>query len=152
MPTDIHGRWYRSRPRESHSARRPRRRPPSFPTCPSSALLSILGTIAAASSKVNASPAPPSFLCPSFDEDNTPIAATNTRHSRSPGEVVSYSSDRTDKLAGVARSIPGSIPDRFNQGDDGTWRKVDKYTLYGSTVCPVGPPFHVKESRLTQDS
>ena len=128
------GRWYRSRTRESHSAHRLRRRPLlSFPTCPSSTLLSILGTIAASSSNVNASPAPPPFLCPSFGQDNAPIATTSTLHSPSPEKVVSHPPEQTNKIAGVSRNIP----DRYNRSNDGIWRKMDKFTLYGSTVCPV---------------
>jgi len=135
------GRWYRShsrRARESPSHRR--RKVHSSTTCysrPSSALLSILGTIAASSSNVNASPAPPPFLCPSFHTDHPPIAPFDPRHSRIPEKVSSYSPDPTDKLPAIARSIP----DKYERGDDGKWRRVNEYTLYGSTVCLVCPLF-----------
>jgi hypothetical protein len=138
MATDIHGRWYYY-PREPHSTRRPRHRAPSFPTCPSSALLSIIGTIAASCSNVNASPAPPPFLCPSFDPQHTPIATVGTHI---PGKVVSHSPNQTDRFAGIARRLP----DRFDRGDDGRWRRVDKYTLYGSTVCLVCPLFMLENA------
>lgn len=106
-----------------------RRRHPYFQTYPSSALLSILGTIAASSSNVNASPAPPQFLCPSFNPNQTPIASIDPRDLPILARVVS---DQSDTLPGVTRSIP----DRYDRGSDGMWRRVDKYTLYGSTVCP----------------
>lgn len=42
-----------------------------------------------------------------------------------------------------SRSTPPlGLPDKYQQGDDGLWRKVDEYSLYGSTVCAVSisPP------------
>ena len=75
---------------------------------PSSALLSILAILATASG----SPTPASFLCPSHNKrhftHSHPTATSNSR-----------------------------IPAKFVQGDDGLWRRVDSYTLYGSTfsVC-----------------
>lgn len=75
---------------------------------PSTALLSILAILATASG----SPTPASFLCPSH----------NKRHFAHSHPTATSSS---------------RIPVKFAQGDDGLWRRVDSYSLYGSTfsVC-----------------
>jgi len=61
-----------------------------------------------ASSTANA--APPTFLCPSLNYKSSPTIP----------------------------STPRRIPSKFEQGEDGRWRRVDSYTLYGSTVLYIG--------------
>ncbi|KAG5717570.1 hypothetical protein E4T56_gene4450 [Termitomyces sp. T112] len=100
-----------------------RKRKTSFPT-PSSTVLALLATISASFASAEASPAPPSFLCPSFRPEPTRTLNTRTRGARPPV-----------KRSLVPRDNPRILPDKFVQDDNGRWRRVDTYTLYGSTVC-----------------
>jgi hypothetical protein len=109
-----------------HRRRRPKTR--TIPIAPSSALLSLLATIASSSS-VHASPTPPFFLCPSLEslnirEDLPEPEEPSNSQSASPNPSSSPS-------AREARYVPI----KYVQNDDGLWRKVDSYTLYGSTVA-----------------
>lgn len=135
MATDTHSRLYQSRSSTAFVTRRPRHTVPSSASCPSFTLLSILGTIAASCSNVNASPAPPTFLCPSFDPNHSSFAVIDT----GAEGALSLPTKRTGTLAGV----PRSLPDQYKPDSDGVWRKVERYTLYGSTVCPVCPLYYI---------
>ncbi|KAG6845378.1 hypothetical protein H0H87_010487 [Tephrocybe sp. NHM501043] len=104
-----------------------RRRKVSSPT-PSSAVLTLLSTISASVTFVNASPTPPSFLCPTFLAEATPTLDIHTRGKISPGR-------RRVQLAKKSLDHSRHVPDKFEMGDNGRWRRVDTYTLYGSTVC-----------------
>ena len=114
---------YRPRRRRSH---RPSK-PSSSTVGPSSGLLSLLATIASATS-ANASPAPPQFLCPSIGTrdivDERPLAKKRASSSSSPSTV-----NDTNKWGSKRQ-----LPHKYERGSDGVWRRVDSYTLYGSTV------------------
>ncbi|KAF8079007.1 hypothetical protein FPV67DRAFT_1467132 [Lyophyllum atratum] len=113
---------------DSHPRPRRRRRPPAS-AGPSPALLSLLATISASSTSVHGSPAPPSFLCPSLE-----AAYSSTRTIRSRGTTTSKirrSPQLSTKGAGGTRHVPA----KFVMDDNGVWRRVESYTLYGSTVC-----------------
>ena len=79
---------------------------------PSTTLLSLLAILV---SSANSSPAPPSFLCPpiNYKRNITPPPSPPPPPTR-------------------------QIPNKYVQGDDGFWRRVESYTLYGSTVPCTG--------------
>ncbi|KAF8167407.1 hypothetical protein B0H34DRAFT_15923 [Crassisporium funariophilum] len=121
----------------AHSSSKPPRTPrhrrhrtSKSSVAPSSALLSLLATIAS-SSTVNGSPAPPSFLCPSIE--GKPVAVTHVRKRAPSSHTITYTSDDPASLV-VARHVP----DRYARNEDGVWRRVGSYTLYGSTVPCTG--------------
>lgn len=114
-----------------HRHRRHKRRPTKH-SGPSAALLSFLATIAASPITANGSPAPLPFLCPSLNIQDRPARQVRSRSS-------TLSSPTTEQYAGNLRHVP----DKFEMDENGRWRRVDVYTLYGSTVCPV------RFSRLT---
>ncbi|KAG6873847.1 hypothetical protein C0995_010459 [Termitomyces sp. Mi166 len=103
-----------------------RRKRKSSPPTPSSAVLALLATISDSLPSAEASPAPLSFLCPSFIPQPTPTLNARTR-TITPPPVLKRSLN--------PRSPLRSVPDKFEKGDNGRWRRVDTYTLYGSTVC-----------------
>jgi hypothetical protein len=122
------------------SAQRPRRRwrPSGRTPGPSSGVLSLLATIAAASSTADGSPltvplTPPSFLCPFIEHDSC-YANTDTSSSASTAKRASVVLPPTP--AKSKRKVV-QIADKFEKDSDGKWRKVDAYTLYGSTICLV---------------
>ncbi|TFK41884.1 hypothetical protein BDQ12DRAFT_344312 [Crucibulum laeve] len=123
--------------RQAESTNRPRRKrciavPPNpRKRGPSAGLLSLLATIAASSSTVDGSPTPPPFLCPSLDTVNVPILQVDQ-----PVIPVHPRIPRSANPSIPLRNIRRGVPDKFEQGDDGVWRKATAYTLYGSTVCP----------------
>lgn len=140
---DIDPRQYRHLLPVSAQRRRRRRPPTSAVAGPSSGVLSLLATISAASSTVDGSPlsaqpTPPPFLCPYISHD----------------DCKAYAELLLDPVAGTsasALSAPtptltrrGLVADKFVEGLDGRWRRADRYTLYGSTVCmncdPTPPP------------
>ncbi|KAF8665330.1 hypothetical protein AX16_000349 [Volvariella volvacea WC 439] len=142
--TCSHSDYSSSLQHQDYPARPPRRRRPRHRvrdrySAPSSALLSLLATIAASSAGVNASPTPPSFLCPSL-EDSEPIDIVERRADVSVAPPPVPPSRPFKRNLVVPRFSPGlPVPDRYERGDDGRWRRVDVYTLYGSTVCSVCP-------------
>lgn len=107
---------------EPHHPPRRRRRLPSS-NGPSSALLSLLATISASSTSVHGSPAPPSFLCPSLERRRPSISSRGDDPPKTP---------RSSRLA---KKPSGSVPDKFEVDDNGRWRRVESYSLYGSTIC-----------------
>ncbi|KAF8971664.1 hypothetical protein BDZ97DRAFT_2024475 [Flammula alnicola] len=113
-----------------------RRYRPSKPlrstVAPSSGLLSLLASIASAST-VYGSPAPPPFLCPSLDSGSVPDSTVIKRASTSQTPPLPVP-DPTNFL--VARHVPT----RYSEESDGIWRRVGSYTLYGSTMpaCTSG--------------
>ncbi|TFK77474.1 hypothetical protein BDN72DRAFT_830644 [Pluteus cervinus] len=115
--------------------RRRRHRPPSDCRRSSSspALLSVLATLVASSPLgVEASPAPLSFLYPSIDfEKRTP--AKVVRRFVSPSKPTVHSPPHPSRRRSLAAR---ALADKYEEGPDGRWRRVDGYTLYGSTVCP----------------
>lgn len=119
--------------RQKDSGRRPGVRP-SFSSpqlvAPSSGLLSFLATIASFPSSVDSSPTPPSFLCPYYASDPAVDTPCNPPL---PSKPLSSLSTPINQRAGIRRHVPA----RYEKGDDGRWRRVDEYTLYGSTVCLV---------------
>lgn len=98
--------------------------PSRRPWPPSSSLLSLLASIASSLPSTASTPTPsipPSFLCPSLSQLPHP----------QPFSLR-------------------ALPDRFEQGDDGFWRKDDVYTLYGSTICPTCEETAVVEDNQIQ--
>ncbi|RDB28452.1 hypothetical protein Hypma_015923 [Hypsizygus marmoreus] len=114
----------------AHHRRRRRRRKPPSSSGPSPALLSILATIAASSS-VHGSPAPLPFLCPSLQTEDVPQSHPRPRAAAS-SRRASRSQDFPRRSSGSTRHVP----DKYEIDENGRWRRVDAYTLYGSTVCP----------------
>ncbi|KAF7966907.1 hypothetical protein HWV62_18780 [Athelia sp. TMB] len=124
------------------SAQRRRRRPPTVAVGPSSGVLSLLATISAATYPVEATslvsqPTPPPFLCPSIiQEGNTlPYGCTSELVGVASSSSSSVIPSPTAPPSSPRRQRRGSLADRFEKGPDGQWRRVDKYTIYGSTVC-----------------
>ncbi|KAK0465460.1 uncharacterized protein EV420DRAFT_960390 [Desarmillaria tabescens] len=114
----------RRRRRRARRSRRPCHQIPA----PSSSLLSLLATVVASLPAVDASPIPLSFLCPRYRQDFAAVEETCRRDI----------SDSSAVLSVPVRKRLGSrtIPLKYEQGSDGQWRRVDTYTLYGSTMCP----------------
>jgi hypothetical protein len=106
---------------------------------PSIGLLSILGIIAASSS-ADGSPLgaqqtpPPSFLCPSVDNEDFDVEKLHhiveTTSVCSLANVLSKSKRATK---------PRFVPEKYEMDLDGRWRRAQNYTLHGSTICPVRP-------------
>lgn len=143
------------RHRQGHKPRRRRRKAASAATtaarslAPSSTLLSLLSVVVA-SSVAEGSPAPPAFLCPSIEPRATPTPVRR-RHKRSTSTASS------ELKSSVPRAVVRNIADKYEQGEDGIWRRVESYTLYG--VCPVRGPYslpfqttssHARPRRLVQ--
>ncbi|PPQ77017.1 hypothetical protein CVT25_014834 [Psilocybe cyanescens] len=96
---------------------------------PSSGLLFLLASVASAST-VSGSPAPPSFLCPSVVAEHNADTSLDKRAPLSSSVTVTPTpSEANDVL--LARQ---HVPVRYHHDADGVWRRVDSYTLYGSTV------------------
>ncbi|KAG6919038.1 hypothetical protein DXG01_009748 [Tephrocybe rancida] len=104
----------------------PRRRRQAPSRAPSSAVLALLSTISASVTSVHGSPAPLSFLCPSFIPEPTPTLDLSPR-----GKSLLSRREQWAKNLGSIKHVP----DKFERGDNGRWRRVDTYTLYGSTTC-----------------
>lgn len=118
-------------PQDQPYKRRRRRKALPAPTrslAPSATLLSLLSAIAS-SSVAEGSPAPPPFLCPSIQPS---VAPTRRRVKRDAKSSTSTSVPSAPRAAVVR-----NIADKYEQGEDGLWRRVESYTLYG--VCPVRP-------------
>ncbi|KAK0198738.1 hypothetical protein F5146DRAFT_104657 [Armillaria mellea] len=122
-------------PSDYHRPNTPRRRRPRRPRrpvhhtpAPSSSLLSLLATVVASLPAVDASPIPLSFLCPRYRQDFAAVEETCRRDL----------SDSSTVPSPPVRKQFGSrtVPIKYEQGSDGQWRRVDTYTLYGSTMCP----------------
>ncbi len=105
------------------------RRPIHHTPAPSSSLLSLLATVVASLPAVDASPIPLSFLCPRYRQD---FAAVEETCSRDVSDSSTVPSVPVRKQFGSR-----TIPIQYAKGSDGQWRRVDTYTLYGSTMCPV---------------
>lgn len=115
--THICSRW----PSDPTWNRRHRRRKQSAPSSP---LLSILASLVS-TSLTNASPTPPSFLCPSIgSKDSIPDWCHGKRSPPLPpvDDPPPPESGRTLRR----------LPDKFEEGEDGIWRRAS-YTLYGVT-------------------
>lgn len=96
---------------------------------PSPTLLSLLA-ILASTLPTDASPTPPTFLCPSLGSGISP----NIRNSKRAASPIKDSQhDDDDPLPEpIKRSW---VPDKYVKGSDGVWRKAESYTLYGATVA-----------------
>ena len=95
---------------------------PSRLPAPSTGLLSLLAAVASANG-AHGSPTPPSFLCPGLgsDECATSSTAPITLHRK--------------RSSSSKRKVDRKIPDKYEEGEDGVWRKVD-YSLHGGGVRP----------------
>lgn len=123
-----------------------RRRPPArrkLPlSTPSTAVLAALATISAASSTVDGhpldhQPPPPDFLCPSYPSDYIPaqtpppsVSTSRRRNARRDFATPSVNSPSK-------RDSRPSVPLKYEQGEDGRWRKSSSYSLLGSSFCGV---------------
>ncbi|KAG7452217.1 uncharacterized protein BT62DRAFT_926426 [Guyanagaster necrorhizus] len=109
--------------------RRARRsqRPIHHIPAPSSSLLSLLATLVASLPAVDASPIPLSFLCPRYRQDFVAVDEPCSRD---------VSDSPTILPVPLHRQLSSrTVPIKYEQGSDGQWRRVDTYTLYGSTMC-----------------
>uniref|UniRef100_A0A8H7Y6P3 Uncharacterized protein n=1 Tax=Psilocybe cubensis TaxID=181762 RepID=A0A8H7Y6P3_PSICU len=115
-------------PYPSRHRRNPSPKSPSSLFAPSSGLLVLLASVASAST-VSGSPAPPSFLCPSIDSEDTVDAPRERRALPSSSVTVTPTPSAAYNIL-----LPRHVPDQYRQGPDGIWRRLGTYTLYGSTV------------------
>lgn len=132
-----------SPPSKMPAERRQRRRPPSSP---SSLLLSLLAALDAEARPATPSPTPPPtplpFLCPSLSPcTSDPIRYPPSAYSPLSPHTWPYyhsSSPPSDVPSNPpSPTITKILPDRYEKGTDGLWRKAAAYTLYGSTVSGV---------------
>ncbi|KAE9409133.1 hypothetical protein BT96DRAFT_913318 [Gymnopus androsaceus JB14] len=100
----------------SREPKRRRKRASRFSAAPSTGLLSLLATVANTSA-VGASPVSLSFLCPGVDEE----------------EIACFNDD-IQQSAAVKPKSKRRLPDRYELGTDGLWRKAS-WNLYGSSMC-----------------
>lgn len=114
---------------------------------PSASILSFLATIAS-SDTTHASPTPPTFLCPSIQDidHHIPLPQPQRRDTPIKNSIDASSSDSTNSARVIRR-----VPERYERGDDGVWRKVPTYTLYGYTMgCIDGVrPFVLFHAAIT---
>jgi len=110
--------------RHSDRHRRRRSKKSTSRLAPSSTLLSLLATLASTST-ADASPTPPTFLCPSLESDFSPDVCS---YKRAASPVDNENDDDT-------LSKRSWLPDKYVEGADGVWRKAESYTLYGATVA-----------------
>jgi hypothetical protein len=105
-------------------------------------------------SPVHSNPIPLSFLCPSVDGEDDLDCSLSARASLSAGHSAAPA--KSPSVLAARR-----IPDRFSKEADGVWRRVDSYTLYGSTMpscasgtCtkPTGVPSSVDDQIKGPDS
>jgi len=117
------------------------------PPTPSSALLTILAGLVGS---VNPSPVachdsnapPPSFLCPSLElhpevDVQGFILPPHTPPPSSPVPGPSRTIPTEVPTPPVKRRARRNLAPGYAQGDDGRWRKLSTWSLYGSTVCMV---------------
>ena len=126
-------------PRHSDRHHRRRSKKSTSRLAPSSTLLSLLATLASTST-ADASPTPPTFLCPSLESD---LSSDVCNYKRAASPVGNENDDDTLSKR--------RLPDKYVEGSDGVWRKVESYTLYGATVvsnCNAG----VRSSMASDDS
>jgi hypothetical protein len=108
---------------------------------PSAGLLSLLASIAGfqpadAGPLIPPQSSPPSFLCPFVDQEDFDVTFADT--ARVPVNIAERGHRRSHQASNAINSnVKRNVPDKYEQGADGRWRKVNKYTLYGSTVCRV---------------
>ncbi|KAF9024117.1 hypothetical protein BDZ89DRAFT_1069367 [Hymenopellis radicata] len=114
-----------SRPFGRRSRRSPR--PLSRSPSPSASLLSLLASVAATVPTVDGSPAPLHFLCPRYS------AATEFVEQAAVADAPPYEFPPETSTSTVFTRR--RVPPKYEQKDDGLWRKVETYTLYGSTMC-----------------
>src|SRR6266511_3843791 len=123
--------------RPSQSTRRHRNRPKKTPSSsstsvPSAKLLFLLSTIASAST-ANASPAPPAFLCPLFGSKSARDPCFSKRAEDPSPNSASDEPDHDQDQTQTDTKLRW-VPDKYEEGADGIWRRVESYTLYGATV------------------
>lgn len=114
---------YRSRQRGHRASRQS-----SQKAGPSSSLLTLLASLASAST-VYGSPAPPPFLCPTLESGDVGDCPLPSRPSTSQTPVTKVFLDEPTQTI-----LPRHVPDRYSRQADGVWRRVESYTLYGSTM------------------
>ncbi|KAI0347667.1 hypothetical protein BDW22DRAFT_1340987 [Trametopsis cervina] len=109
-------------------------------THPSSTLLVLLATVAASSSTadgrpLNADSQPPDFLCPLLASDAPGCGPSKSRFIDDVDTKIYHLSPSPTR-----NKRAGTLPVKFQQGDDGIWRKEPNWSLYGSTHCDTGVP------------
>jgi hypothetical protein len=118
------------RPRSRLGLRRPRRI-----QSPITVTVLIVATVAGSSAIAIGTPlvVPLCLLCPFARTDefvylsSAPEATPGSR----PGSSLSKRTTTTVTPAA------NRVPDKYEKGQDGKWRRADTYSLYGSTVCIV---------------
>lgn len=139
-PVHIHDQQPQQRRRRT---RQPRSR--KLPvTSPSTAVLAALATISAAASTVDGhpldqQPPPPVFLCPLLAPDQQP--ASPLLPSPSPSRCHNTRRDLSTPPGIKRDSTRPFVPDKYEQGQDGRWRKSSSWSLYGSSFCAVSISF-----------
>ena len=112
---------------------------------PSSAILAVLAGLVISANPFpvgchDSSDPPPSFLCPSLEpqaefgvQGFAPPPQTPPPTSPVPGPSRIIRTDTPTPVRRVKRDLaPG-----YTQGEDGRWRKLSSWSLYGSTICVV---------------
>ncbi|KAH8099313.1 hypothetical protein BXZ70DRAFT_943238 [Cristinia sonorae] len=128
----------RQRPPVPSSSTHPARN--IHPAGPSTALLAVLATISASSATVDGhpldqQPPPPDFLCPLLSPDCHPDSPRQLSP-LSPSTPRSVRREASPSSRVKKRDFPRPfVPPKYEQGDDGRWRKSNSWSLYGSQLC-----------------
>lgn len=111
---------------------------------PSSALLAILAGLVGSVNPLpvacqEANDPPPSFLCPSLQPRSEFDAQEFVLPLQTPPPVPGPSrvTPTDTPTPPVKRRVRRNLAPGYTQGDDGRWRKLSTWSLYGSTVCVV---------------
>jgi len=114
---------------------------------PSSALLTLLASLVGS---VNSFPvacpdsneSPPSFLCPSLEPRSQfgvqelvlpPQTPPTSPSVPGPSRIIPTNAPTPT----VRRRVRRNLAPGYTQGDDGRWRKLSTWSLYGSSICVV---------------
>ncbi|KAA1467808.1 hypothetical protein DENSPDRAFT_832954 [Dentipellis sp. KUC8613] len=163
-----------SRPRTSTN--NPRRRATRRPS-PSSGVLSLLATLCASSvtadgRPLDAQPTSLPFLYPFIHPESTtgvvpdpdpasvPDVDDDDAPASSSADSFTYTTlPHTTPASSGRLENRSSVADKYMQGNDGLWHKMDEWSLYGSTVCsgpcptPSGPlPSDVDDEAAASDT
>lgn len=113
---------------------------------PSCAILAVLASLVAS---VNPFPVgchesndpPPSFLCPSLEPQAEFDVQEFVLPTQTPPPTPSVPGpsgiNRANIPTPVRRRVRRNLAPGYTQGEDGRWRKLSTWSLYGSTICVV---------------
>lgn len=116
-----------------------RRRPLNSSPVPSSGLLAFLAGLTASSSTAYGHPVdtqvlPPDFLCPGLSSDHPSAVPLTPQPSSSRRAERRGDTDRprpSQRRITKRESKRPFVPPKYIQGQDGRWRKIANWTLYG---------------------